>query len=399
MSGLLSWFSRVATVAVFNLRSIPSRKGSAISAAVGIACVVAVLVGVLAISNGFRKTMTSSVPKDAAIVLRAGADNEMSSGLTREEARMIGDAEGLARGPEGALISPELFVVINLPKKSTGLDANVPLRGVSSAAYAVRGNVQFVEGRPFESGRNEVVVGVGAAREFAGLEPGSTLKVGPNTWTVVGIFTTGGGVADSEIWADSAVLAAAYQREEGYQSIYVKLASPGSFETFRASLEANPDLEAKTLTLQEFYASQSEAVTGFVTTIGVFIAVLMALGALFGALNTMYSSVSARTQEIATLRALGFQAGPVVASVLLESLVISIAGGVVGALAAWLLFDGFTSSTMNFQSFSQVSFAFAVSPGLLAAAIFVAAVLGLAGGLFPAIRAARLPIAAALREV
>jgi putative ABC transport system permease protein len=395
----MNWLSQILSIAVFNLRSIPARLGAALSAVIGIAGVVAVLTGVLAIAAGFRKAMTVSGSEDTAIVLRAGSDNEMNSGLSREEARLIAEAPGVLRTAEGPAASSELFVIIDIPKRSTGTDANVPLRGVSSAAYNVRGNMEMVQGRRFEAGKNEVIVGVGAARAFRGLDAGSQLKIGPDTWTITGIFTSGGGIAESEIWTDAAVLQSAYKRPDGFQSVYVRLESEAAFTGFKDALTSNPQLQIKTTTLAEHYAEQSSGTSGFITGIGIFIAVLMAFGALFGALNTMYSAVSARTREIATLRAIGFGRGPVIVSVLVESLILALAGGVLGAGLAWLAFDGYQAATMNFQTFSQVTFAFAVTPALLFTAILTASVLGLVGGLFPAIRAARMPIASALREV
>ena len=395
MNGL----TQILSIAAFNLRSIPARLGAALSAAVGIAGVVAVLTGVLAIASGFQKSMTVSGSPDAAIVLRAGADSEMTSGVTREEARLIAEAPGVARTAEGAAASAELFVIIDLPKRSTGTSANVPLRGVGPMAFTVRGNIEMVQGRRFAAGKNEVMVGAGAARAFAGLEVGSQLKIGQNIWDVVGIFTAGGGIAESEIWTDAAVLQPAYNRPEGFQAVYVRLESEAAFTEFKDALTTNPQLKIKTAKLSDHYAEQSGTTSDFITGIGVFIAVMMAFGALFGALNTMYSAVSARTREIATLRALGFGAAPVVVSVLVESLVLALLGGVIGAAVAWLAFDGYQAATMNFQTFSQVTFAFAVTPKLLGIAIVTAAFLGLLGGLFPALRAARMPIASALRAV
>lgn len=394
----MNWFSQVFAVVVYNLRTIPERKGSALTAAVGIAGVVLVLVGVLAIAAGFKRALTSTGSKDVAIVLRSGADNEMNSGLSREETRLISDAPGLARNASGPLASPELFVIIKLPKRSTGTDANVPLRGVSAASFDVRGNIQLVQGRKFQSGKNEIIVGAGAARAFAGLDLGSAIQLGQNRWQIVGIFTGGGGSAESEIWSDAGVLQPAYNRADSFQSVYARLNSAASFNEFKDALTTNPQLKVKVVTLDEFFAEQSVMVSDFITTIGVAIAVMMAVGALFAALNTMYGAVAARTREIATLRALGFGAGPIVASVLAESIVVALFGGVLGSGIAWLAFDGYQASTINWQTFSQVTFAFAVTPALLLTAIIWATILGLLGGLFPAIRAARLPIAAALRE-
>ncbi len=395
---MLNWLSQIISVTAFNLRTIPQRGGSALTAAVGIAGVVAVFVGVLSIAEGFRKAMTSTGSDEIALVLRSGADAEMTSGLGREEVRLIKDAPGLARNAGGALASAELFVIIDLPKRSTATPANVPLRGVEQAAIAVRGDIQLLQGRPFEAGRNEVMVGAGAARAFAGLELGQTIRVGQSEWHVVGIFSANGGLAESEIWTDAAVLQPAFQRGDSYQAVYARLASADSFTAFKDALTANPQLKVKVVRQSEYLAEQSTELTGFIKSIGFSIAVLMALGALFGALNTMYSAVAARTREIATLRALGFGTSPVVCSVMFESLALALLGGAGGALAAYLAFNGFQATTMNFQTFSQVAFAFAVTPTLLAYAIIWAAAIGLLGGLFPAIRAARLPIAAALRE-
>ncbi len=395
---LLEWYQAMA-ITLFNLRTVPERKGAALATVVGIAGVVAVFVGVLSIAAGFRAAMTVPGGEDIAMVLRSGADSEMTSGLSREETRLIADAPGVARNADGSLTSAELFVIINLPKRSTGTDANVPFRGVEKTGTAVRGDVRIIEGRFFEPGRNEVIAGVGAARAFAGLDVGQTIRLGQNEWKVVGVFTGGGGAAESEMWTDSAVLQSAYQRGDNFQSVYAKLASPGAFTQFKDWLTSNPQLKVKAVRRGEFLAEQSSMLTSFIEGIGVFIAGLMALGALFGALNTMYSAVATRTREIATLRALGFHSGPIILSVMIESLVLALVGGVVGAAAAYLAFDGFKAATINWQTFSQIAFAFAVTPQLLVNAILWAVTIGLLGGLFPALRAVRLPIASALREM
>ena len=394
----MNWLSQIFAIVSFSLRSIPQRLGSAITAAVGIAGVVLVLTGVLAISEGIKKTLTATGAPDVAVVLRSGSDSEMNSGLSREETRLIADSPGIARNERGPLASAELFVIVDLPKRSTDTPANVPLRGVGDASFDIRGNIEMVQGRRFESGKNEIIVGAGAARAFSGTDIGKSIKVGQNIWQVVGIFTAGGGIAESEIWTDAAVLQPAYNRGDTFQSVYAKLNSSGSFNQFKDALTTNPQLKTLVKPLSEFYADQSTQVTEFITTIGVFIAVLMACGALFGALNTMYGAVSSRTREISTLRALGFGTLPVIISVLAESIVLALIGGVIGAAVAWFAFDGFQASTLNWATFSQITFAFAVTPKLLVQAIVWSAVLGLFGGLFPAIRAARLPIATALRE-
>ena len=396
---MLNWLSQIASVTLFNLRTIPERKGAAIAAGVGIAGVVAVFVGVLSIAAGFRAAMSVSGADDVAIVLRHGADTEMTSGLSREETRIVADAPGLARNADGSLASAELFVIINLPKRSTGTDANVPFRGVEKAAFAVRDDVKIIKGRRFELGRNEVIVGAGAARAFAGLDVGNKIRLGQNEWEIVGMFTGGGGAAESEMWTDAAVLQPAYHRGDSFQSVYAKLSSPAAFQEFEDSLTTDPRLKVKVVRQAEFLADQSTMLTTFIEKFGVFIAGMMALGALFGALNTMYSAVAARTREIATLRALGFGTSPVILSVMFESLALALIGGAVGAVAAYFAFDGFKAATINWQTFSQIAFAFAVTPQLLVSAILWAVTLGFLGGLFPAIRAIRMPIAAALREM
>ncbi len=396
---MINWLSQVLSVAKFGVLSIPQRLGSVAAALFGIAGVVGVLVSVLSMAVGFKKTMLASATPNSAIVLRSGADDEMSSGFAQEESRLIADAPGLARTKEGPLASAELFVIINLPKRSSGTDANVPLRGVEEAAFRVRDNLKIVKGRSFERGKNEIVAGVGAAQEFAGLEVGNKLRVGRNEWTVVGMFSAAGAASESEIWTDATGLQDAYHRGNSFQSVYAKLASPAAFQQFKDALTSDPRLSVKVLRQSDYYSEQSTMVTTLITTLGVIIAGLMAVGAIFGALNTMYNSVAARTREIATLRALGFGGGAVIISVLLESLAIALVGGALGAAVAYLAFNGFHTGTMNFQTFSQVTFAFAVTPQLLIQGILWATCIGLLGGLFPAIRAIRMPIAAALREL
>ena len=399
MPGPLNWLRQIASLTQFNLKSIWGHKGSAAAALFGIAGVVAVLVAVLSIAQGFRHAMTVSGSPETAIVLRSGADTEMMSGLGGPTTRIIAEMEGVARGVEGPLASAELFVVINLPKRNTGTDANVPLRGVEPAAFQVRNGIEIVQGRRFEWGRNEVIAGAGAALEFEGLDVGSQLQVGKNAWTVVGVFTENGGISESEIWTDAAVLQPAYRRGNSFQAVYARLDSPDAFQEFKDRLTTDPRLNVKVVRQPEYYAEQSTMVTNLITGLGTLVASLMGVGAVFGALNTMYTAVSSRTREIATLRALGFGGAPVVISVLLESLVLALVGGSLGAGLAYVAFDGFRAATINWQSFSQVAFAFDVTPALLIQGVLFAALIGLAGGLFPAIRAARMPVATALREL
>lgn len=393
----MKWFSQVGALVDFNLRSLPRRKGAAAAAVFGIAGVVAVFVGVLSIGQGFKKAMLSTGSVDTALVLRSGADSEMTSILGRDEARIIADAPGTATRDGKALVSPELFVIVNIPKKSTGTDANVPVRGVERPAFDVRSDFRIVEGRPFAWGRNEVIVGRGAQAEFRGLDIGSDVLFGQSKWRVVGIFEAAGGLAESEIWTDAAVLAPVYRRGSSYQTLVVKLASPGSFQLFKDALTADPRLNVRVVREIDYYAEQSRALTLLITGLGGIITLLMAIGAIFGALNTMYTAVAARAREIATLEALGFGSSPVVVSILIESMLLALLGGIIGALGAWAAFDGYRAATLNWQTFSQVTFGFDVNPMLLTTGIACALAIGFIGGLFPAIRAARLPVAVALR--
>ncbi|HEU4889353.1 MAG TPA: ABC transporter permease [Thermoanaerobaculia bacterium] len=382
----------------FNLRTLPARWGSAAAAVLGIAGVVAVFVGMLSIGEGFRRTMMVAGSPDTVFVLRTGADSEMASILSRDEARIIAEAPGVARANGKPLVSPELFVIVNLPKRSTGTDANVPMRGVEQAAFAVRREVKIVEGRSFVPGRNEVIVGRSAQLQFSGLDVGSKLEFGQNHWTVVGIFESDGSISESEIWADAAVLAPAYRRGSSYQNAVVKLASPGSLQAFKDALTSDPRVSLKIVRETEYYAEQSQTLVRIVNFLAGIITTLMGLAAIFGALNTMYTAVAARAREIATLEAIGYSGLPILLSVLVESMVLSMIGGAIGAIGAWIVFDGFRTATLNWQTFSQVAFAFDVNAPLLLRGIVSAMVIGLVGGLFPAIRAARLPVALALRD-
>ena len=399
MAGPINWLRQVFSLSQFNLRTIFTRKGSTAAAVFGIAGVVAVLVAVLSIAKGFQHAMTASGSPDNVIILRSGADGEMMSGLGGPTTRIIADTEGVARGEGGPIASAELFVIIDRPMRSTGSAANVPLRGVEPAAFEVRNQIEIVEGRRFEWGKNEVIVGSGASIEFGGLEVGAKIPVGKEEWSVVGQFSANGGIAESEIWADAAVLQPAYRRGNSFQAVYAKLDSPEAFQDFKDRLTTDPRLNVKVVRQPDFYAEQSTMVTNLITGLGRLVAVLMGIGAILGALNTMYTAVSSRTREIATLRALGFRATPVVISVLVESLVLALVGGVIGGGLAYVVFDGFRAATLNWQSFSQVTFAFDVTPELLVQGIIYASVIGLIGGLFPAIRAARMPVATALREL
>lgn len=399
MASINNWLSQVGSVTKLSLETIVERKGASAAAVFGIAGVVAVFVAVLSIAQGFRHVMAVSGDPSSAIVMRSGADTEMMSLMLGPLTRIIADAPGIARYEDGPLASAELFVIINLPKRSTGTDANVPLRGVSGGAFAVHNNVQIIEGRRFQPGCNEVIVGAAAAHEFAGLECGSELKIGRNIWKVVGIFSASGGLSESEIWTDAVVLQSAYNRGNSFQSVHMQLESPEAFDNFKSYLTSDPRLNVKVMRQTDYYIEQSSKLYNLITGLGSLIASLMGIGAVFGALNTMYSAVSTRTREIATLRALGFGSSPIIISVFVEALFLATVGGVIGGGSAYFAFDGFRTATMNWQSFSQVAFAFDVTPRLLVEGGIYAIAIGLVGGLFPAIRAARMPVAKALRDL
>jgi len=395
----MNWLSQTAAVTGVTLRSISQRLGSSVVAIIGIAGVVIVFTAVLSIAEGFRAAMQGTGDAQTVIVLRSGSDTEMTSGIAGEEARLISEAPGLEQGPEGVHASPELFVIVGHPLKRSGTDANVPLRGLTTAALKVRPKVRIVEGRMFQTGTNEIVVGRAASRQFSGLSVGAPVRWGDSSWQVVGIFDDGGSVAESELWCDAKVLQGAYRRGNSYQSVYARLASVDSFQTFKDALTTNPRLQVTVIREPDYYSQQSQVLQTVIRSVGYGIAVLMALGAIFGALNTMYSAVANRTREIATLRALGFGSSPVVVSVLVEAVLLSIVGGMIGGGLAWIAFDGYQTATMNWQSFSQVAFAFKVTPSLLGTGMLFAVIMGFIGGLFPAIRAARLPVVTALRQL
>ena len=394
----MRFIKQAITVTLVGIYTIPQRLSSSVVAVVGVAGVVVVLVAVLSIAEGFKAAMVNAGRPDRAIVMRSGADSEMSSGLSGPHVDVIKQAPGIVRDGATTVASAEMFVVIDVNRRSTNTSANVPLRGIDSAALAVRPEVK-IEGRMFTFGTNEVVVGRGASRQFVGLNIGDSIRAGQTTWNVVGIFDTGGTVAETEIWCDVRVIQGAYRRGNSYQSVLAKLDSPASFDAFKDWLTSNPQVDVQIKRESDYYAEQSRTITGLIRGIGYGIAVLMGIGAIFGAVLTMYSAVVTRTREIATLRALGFGSLPVLVSVVGESLFLALAGGVIGGALAYVGFNGYQASTMNWQTFSQVAFGFAVTPGLLIQGLIYALLMGLVGGLFPAIRAARLPISKALREL
>jgi putative ABC transport system permease protein len=391
---------QIVAVSRMNLRSLPQRIGSSSVVIVGIAGVVAVLVSVLAMSSGLIKTIEASVPWDRAIVVRTGASAELTSSLTGEEILAIGDSAGIAQGPDGSkLVSPETLMTVNLVKRD-GEEASAPIRGVSPQGFAVHPEIKVIAGRRCRPGIAELMVGKSAQRLYRDASTGSSLKLRGTVWTVVGVFDSGGSAHDSELIGDWQTLNSAYQRGSTAQSVLAMI-EPGEegFTAFKDAITTNPQLQVDVSREKDFGKQESGQITRILSVVAYVVGGIMAIGALFGALNTMYSTVSSRTREIATLRAIGFGALPVVVSVFVEALLLALTGGVCGALIAWWLFNGHSVDTLGGGTGGQLVFDLVVTPGLMALGVGWACLIGMAGGLFPAVRAARLPVATSLRAV
>ena len=388
---------QAASVTRVGISTLTQRLGASSVVIVGIAGVVGVLVALLAMAEGYRHTVSSSGDEQTAIVLRGGSSAELMSVMTRDAITTIERAPEIARDADGRpLASPELVVAANLPRRDNAAeDGSVQLRGVGDMAWAVRPNVQLVEGRRFEPGKRELVVGKGARRQFAGLEPGAELRLGNQPWTVVGVFESGDGM-ESEIWADAEVVATTYRRGSSRASVFARLSSPSAFNAFKATLDADPRLQVEAQTTLAYFQGQSAGVSKVLRIIGIVVGSIMAIGAVFGALNTMFATVASRAREIATLRAIGFRGIPVVVAVMLETMLLAALGGVLGGLLAWLVFNGYTASTLA-GGVAQLTFEFKVSPELLWQGLKWALAIGFVGGLFPALRAATMPVTDALR--
>jgi putative ABC transport system permease protein len=411
---LLPWYGVVALVVVLilwltgtqqgrlalaasqvGISSLPQRWAASAVIVVGIAGVVAVLVAMLAMGEGFKATVNSTGNDTTAIILRGGSQAETNSVITRDQVPLISSLAGIARDPAGrTLISPEVSQVVNLPTREDRTDANVQIRGVGPMAWELRPQVKLVEGRKFTPGMREIVVGQKAKRQYVGLETGNEIELANQKWSIVGTFASGDS-HESELWADADTLANTYRRS-AYQSVTVKLDGNDGFDKLKAAMAADPRLKLDVDTTRHYYSKQSEQLTNFIRILGVVIGTIMAIGAVFGALNTMYSAVAARAREIATLRAIGFRGLPVVVAVMIETMLLALLGGLLGGSIAWLAFNGYSVATLG-ANFSQVMFEFRVSPELLWNGFKWALGIGLVGGLFPALRAARLPITEALR--
>jgi putative ABC transport system permease protein len=389
----------MAIPVVYNFRSVKARWTSAIVAVLGIAGTVGVFIAMLSLARGFRATLVSSGSYDNALVLRAGSTSEMTGAVPLESSKILQDAPGVARVVGGPLITTEAVLVAPIPMVATGTDANVQVRGVSPNVLAIRNNVKIAEGRMFQPGLSEVIVGKNATKSYKNLGLGDTLSMGDTQWKVVGVFDAGGSAFDSEVWCDAHLLNGAFKRpEDSYQSVTVHLASANSFEQFKDFVTADPRLNVDVTREIDYYSKQSTRMTQLITILGGLVAAVMAIGAIFGALNTMYSAVAERGREIATMRALGFGAAAVVFSFLIEALLISFVGGALGAVAV-LPLNGLTTGAMNWQTFSHMEFAFQITPILLLSGLIFALVMGVLGGLPPAVRAAQRPVATALREL
>lgn len=397
--GLWLAFTRTGRLALaaarIGIASLPQRWGASSVIIVGIAGVVGVLVAMLAMGEGFSATLKQTGSDDTAIILRGGSQAETNSVITRDQVPLIGSLAGLRKDAQGrAILSPELSQVVNLPTASSGEDANAQFRGVSEAAWAIRPQVKLIEGRKFNVGVRELVVGQGAKGQYRGLEVGKTVKLGNQDWTVVGVFASGD-AHDSELWTDIETLSSAYDRR-AYQSVTVGVNGKQGFTELKNALDNDPRLKLDVSTTRDYYSKQSAGLAKLIKILGTVIGTIMAIGAVFGALNTMYAAVAGRAREIATMRAIGFRGTPVVMAVMLETMLLALLGGILGGFIAWVVFNGYSVATLG-SNFSQVVFQFKVSPELLWSGLKWALGIGLIGGLFPALRAARLPVTAALR--
>ena len=387
---------QVIAVTAINIKSLTQRLWLSLTTVVAIALVVMVLLAFLAMANGFQRTIAGSGAEDIAVVLRGGSQAEINSTVSREQVRLIEDGPGIARGTDGKpLVSAELYLVVDGLKRTTRTKANLPLRGIGEQGAALRKDIKLVQGRMFKSGSNEIVVGKALRREFEGFDLGQTVTFGTTRWTVVGVFDAGGSVFESEIWADLPVLQSLFKRNNAFQTVRARLTSPAALQTLKAYSDNDPRLKLDVKSEAAYFADQSSQTTDLIQKLGWPLAIAMAFGALAGALNTMYSSVAARAIEIATLRAIGFGGFSAFAGTLAESLALAAIGGVIGAVATYLIFDGVSASTLG-GNFTQVVFSFKLSAGLIGEGVLLALIVGLIGGLFPALRAARTPIVAGL---
>ena len=396
---MFGWLTQTLALAALNLRSLPRRPGTAAVAMSGIAALTGVFAGVLSMASGFEKTMEGSGREDVALVLRSGSTAELNSRFTADQADVVRYAPGIARDAAGEpQVSSELFWIVNAVGKSSGTEANVALRGIQPSGYGLRKDYRLAEGREFTPGRFELIAGRGARNQFVGLEPGQTIRFGKTEWLVTGVFEAGGSVFESELWCDVNVLQSAYRLGSGFQVVRARVDGSDGRARLEDALADDQRLAVDVWSEKQFYSEQAEDTATLIRVIGIPVSVLMAIGAVFAALNAMYASIAARARELATLRALGFGSFPTALATLMESVALAFLGGVLGCAIAWLALNGFQASTLA-ASFSQVVFNFAVTPDLLAQGITAALVVGLLGGVFPAVRAATARVTVALREL
>jgi len=393
-------FAQIGAVTGMNLRNIPQRWSSSLVAVLGIGGVTLVLVALLSIAAGFKVALEGSGSEDVAMIMRAGSTNELSGGFGVDTVTVVSDAPGIKHDAQNKpVLSPELYVLVDGRMRGKDASTNLPLRGVSQMAPQVRRNFKLVEGRMFKEGTNEIIVGDGVVKQYEGLEVGKTVRWGNANWNVVGRFMDGGGIAESEAWADTPIVQQAWHRGNSFQSIRVKLKDAASLKTLKNNLSKDPRVRVGVQSERSFYADQQKLMSTIINNVGWALAIMMGIAALFAALNTLYNAVATRVREIATLRAMGFNGWAVMISVLVEAMILGAVGGLIGGLLAFLTFNGMHSSTMNWASFSQMTFAFTVTPQLMITGIIYGLILTFIAGILPGIRAARLPITSGLREL
>jgi len=386
---------QILSITLLGIRSIPERLGPSLVIVVGLAGVVAVFTALLAMAAGFQSTLESAGRPDVALVLRGGSQAELNSGISREQGTIIKQAPGVVQGADGLpLASAEVVVIAELLKPGEKTGSNITVRGVEPAAFTLRPQLRIVEGRNFTQGLRELIVGQGVASQFEGARLGATLRMRGSDWTVVGVFASGDAF-ESELWSDVDVAQSTFNRQ-GYSAVRLQFASAGDLQTIRDALSADPRVNVDVETEEQYFSGQTEQFRKTIGILAVFVTTIMGLGAVFAALNTMYAAVGARAREIATLRAIGFRGLPVVVSIMLESLILALIGGLLGALAAYVLFNNMVVSTLG-ANFTQVVFRFAVTPALVVDGLIIAVAIGMIGGFLPALRAARLPVTTALR--
>ena len=390
---------QILAITGMNIRTILQRSGASIVIIIGIAGSVAVMVSLLAMAEGLSKTIASTGQEDRALIFREGSNSEMSSGIAMTDLAIIENTQGIKKSEDGPMIAAEIFTIIDLKKKGAVDTSNLPLRGVQEMSFKIRPELKIIEGKNFFPGKGEIIVGKGAANEYEGLELGNKIKIRDSEWTVVGIFSTGGDVHESEIWADLAVTQGAFRRGASASIAIVQMEGNASITDLGATLELDPRLDLKVQGEVDFYEEQSSGASSLIQAFGYAVAVIMAIGAVFAALNTMYSAVSTRLVEIGTLRAVGFHGSSVLFALMIESMFLALMGGLLGAGLSYLIFNGYTVSTLASVSFTQTAFDFAVTGEIIGQGLILALIVGFLGGVLPARRAATQDITEALRAI